>query len=59
MPERAVQDLLEWGSATTAAQQFSIILNRELSLDQLTAGAPQAPPLQDDHPENEYFFLRQ
>ncbi len=59
MPERAVQDLIEWGPATTAAQQFSIILKRELSLDQLTSGAPQAPPLQDDHPENEYFFLRQ
>lgn len=59
MPERAVQDLIEWGPATTAAQQFSIILKRELSLHQLTSGAPQAPPLQDDHPENEYFFLRQ
>jgi spermidine synthase len=58
MPERAVQDLLEWGPASTAAGQFSIILGRELSLDRLIAGAPQAPALQDDHPENEYFFLR-
>ena len=58
MPARAVQDLLEWGPASSAAQQFSIILERELSLDQLTSGAPQVPALQDDHPENEYFFLR-
>jgi spermidine synthase len=59
LPERAVQDLLEWGPAASAAQQFSIILSRELSLDQLTSPAPWAPALQDDHPENEYFFLRQ
>ena len=58
MPERAVQDLLEWGPASSAAQQFSIVLDRELSLDQLTSRAPQVPALQDDHPENEYFFLR-
>jgi hypothetical protein len=54
-----VQDLLEWGPSSSAAQQFSIILGRELSLDQLIAGAPYAPALQDDHPENEYYFLRQ
>jgi hypothetical protein len=58
MPERAVQNLLEWGPASSAAGQFSIILDRELSMDQLMAEAPLAPALQDDHPENEYFFLR-
>jgi len=58
MPERAVQDLLEWGPASSAAEQFSIILDRELSMDRLTAESPLAPALQDDHPENEYFFLR-
>jgi len=59
LPQSAVQDLLEWGPATNAAEQFSIILGRELHLDQLIAGAPDAAPLQDDRPENEYFFLRQ
>jgi spermidine synthase len=59
LPQSAVQDLLEWGPATRAADQFSIILGRELQLDQLIAGAPQAAPLQDDRPENEYFFLRE
>jgi spermidine synthase len=58
MPERAVQDLLEWGPASNAAQQFSIVLDREVSLDRLISGAPNAPALEDDHPENEYFFLR-
>jgi len=59
MPQSAVQDLLEWGPATTADQQFAIVLGRELTLDQMTSGAPTAPALQDDRPENEYFFLRQ
>jgi predicted membrane-bound spermidine synthase len=59
LPQSAVQDLLEWGPATSAADQFSIILGRELRLDQMISGAPQAAPLQDDRPENEYFFLRQ
>lgn len=58
MPERAVQDLLEWGPAASAAEQFSIILSRELPLEQMTSGAPRAPALQDDRPENEYYFLR-
>jgi spermidine synthase len=58
MPQTAAQDLVEWGPATTAEQQFSIVLGRELTLDQMTSGAPTAPALQDDHPENEYFFLR-
>ena len=58
MPERALRDLLEWGPSASAAQQLSIILGRELSLDQVTAGAPLEPALQDNLPANEYFFLR-
>jgi hypothetical protein len=34
-------------------------LKRELSLDQMISVAPQVPALQDDRPQNEYFFLRQ
>jgi len=59
LPQSAVQDLLEWGPATNASEQFSIMLGRELQLGQMISGAPQAAPLQDDRPENEYFFLRQ
>jgi spermidine synthase len=58
MPARAAQDLIEWGPESSAAQQFSIILGRELRPDQITSKAPRAPALQDDHPENEYFLLR-
>jgi hypothetical protein len=58
LPERAAKDLVEWGPASSPAEQFSIILGRELSLEQMIAGAPEAPALQDDRPENEYFLLR-
>ncbi len=58
MPDSAVQDLMEWGPAPNATEQFSIVLGRELALDQMISGAPEAPALHDDRPENEYFFLR-
>lgn len=58
LPPSAVRDLLEWGPATNAAEQFSLMLGRELQLDEMIAGAPGAAPLQDDRPENEYFLLR-
>lgn len=58
MPQSAEEDLIEWGPATTPADQFSIILGRELALDQIISRAPDASTLQDDHPENEYYFLR-
>jgi hypothetical protein len=50
--------LLEWGPATNAAEQYSIKLGRELKLGEMISGAPEAAPLQDDRPENEYFLLR-
>jgi spermidine synthase len=59
MPARALLDFVEWGPESTAEGQFSIILSRELTLDQMTVGAPDAPALQDDRPENEYYILRQ
>jgi spermidine synthase len=59
MPAKAAQDLVEWGPEPTAERQLAIILSRELSLDQMTSRAPDAPALQDDRPENEYYVLRQ
>ena len=59
MPARAAQDFVEWGPELTAERQFAVILSRELSLDQMIAGAPHVPALQDDRPENEYYLLRQ
>jgi hypothetical protein len=59
LPPTAVQDLLEWGPGTNAAEQFLIMVGREFRLDQMISRAPVAAPLQDDRPENEYFLLWQ
>jgi len=58
MPTKAARDMIEWGPEASAEGQFSILLDRELPVDQLIAGAPRAPALQDDRPENEYYLLR-
>jgi spermidine synthase len=58
LPSAAVTDLLEWGPAPTAEQQFAGVLNQELSLDSLIARDPGVPALQDDRPVNEYYILR-
>jgi spermidine synthase len=58
LPPAAVTDLLEWGPAPTAEQQFAGVLNQELSLDSLIALDHGVPALQDDRPVNEYFILR-
>jgi spermidine synthase len=58
LPPAAVTDLLEWGPAPTAEQQFAGVLNQELSLDSLIALDPGVPALQDDRPVNEYYILR-
>jgi hypothetical protein len=34
------------------------LLENEVSLDSVIANSPQAPPLQDDRPTNEYFMVR-
>jgi spermidine synthase len=58
MPASAIKDLMEWGPQPTPQGQFGIVLNREVSLDELIALAPGAPALVDDGPENEYYLLR-
>jgi len=58
MPDTAVKDLMEWGPQPTPERQFAVVLDRELSLDDMIAGAPDAPTLQDDRPMNEYYALR-
>jgi spermidine synthase len=54
----AAKDFVEWGPAKTPHDEFNILLKNEVSLDSIIAGAPQAPPLQDDRPTNEYFAVR-
>jgi hypothetical protein len=58
LPPAASADLMEWGPASNAQEQFAGVLNQELSLGDLIRGAPDVPALQDDRPINEYFLLR-
>ncbi len=58
MPAKAVADLMEWGPQPSPEQQFAVVLNGELPLRALVAIAPDAPPMQDDRPVNEYYLLR-
>jgi len=58
LPPAAAADLVEWGPADNAEQQFASVLTQELSLDSLIQKDPDAPALQDDRPVNEYFLLR-
>ena len=58
LPSKAAADLIEWGPETTPEQQFAAVLNREFSLDDMIAEAPNAPALQDDRPQNEYYAIR-
>ena len=58
LPRAATVDLVEWGPATTAEEQFARVLNQEVSMDEIIAWVPNVPALQDDRPINEYFLLR-
>jgi spermidine synthase len=58
MPATAVSDMMEWTPAITPAEQFQLMLSREVSPAQTIALAPDSPALQDDRPVNEYFLLR-
>ncbi len=58
LPAPAVADLLEWGPNATAAKQFEVVLDNEMSIDQLIAASPSTPALSDDRPINEYYKVR-
>lgn len=58
MPATAAADLVEWGPFPTAEQQFAVILQREIAIDDVVAVNINAPALQDDRPINEYDWLR-
>lgn len=56
LPRDAVRDLLELGPKKTGLAQFRALLDSEVPLDSLLV--PGARGLRDDHPVNEYYFLR-
>ena len=58
MPAKALADLVEWGPFKDPQQQFGIVNPNRYTLDNLIALSPDTPPLQDDRPVNEYYFLR-
>ena len=58
MPAGAIHDMMEWGPNATPERQFADVLGRRLTLDSLIAEQPEAPALQDDRPQNEYFAIR-
>jgi len=58
LPPAAKADLVEWGPASTAEEQFARVLSRELPIDALISRAPNVPAMHDDRPVNEYFLLR-
>jgi len=49
---------MEWGPENDPEQHIAAVLNREVSIDDLVAQAPDAPALRDDRPVNEYFLWR-
>jgi predicted membrane-bound spermidine synthase len=58
MPPRAAADLVEWENGSSPEASFAALLKTEQQITRLAAIRPGAPPLQDDRPMNEYFFLR-
>ncbi len=58
-PPAAIKDMMEWGPAKTPEEQFELLLSRELSPLRLIKPSPATPDLDDDHPINEYFRVRQ
>jgi spermidine synthase len=58
MPPNAALNMMEWGPGSSAAEQFQILLNNELSVSSILQEDAAIPALQDDRPVNEYFLLR-
>jgi hypothetical protein len=58
MPPAARQDLIEWGPAATPEAMMALVLAGRLPLEQVVPTSPNAPPITDDRPFNEYFMLR-
>ena len=58
MPAAAVADMMEWGPAATPVEQFQRMLSNPVANEELIAKSPASPPISDDRPINEYFFVR-
>ncbi len=58
LPPAAQSDLVEWGPQFTAKEQFDLMLEDEIPVEQVIAKSPFTSALRDDEPVNEYFILR-
>jgi spermidine synthase len=58
LPQKAATDFVEWGPAKTPEEMFGLVLGQEVTLKSISDADARVPPIQDDHPINEYFFLR-
>jgi len=58
MSPAAISDLMEWGPAPDADSEFKTVLDSQVPIENLVDLAPQAPPMRDDRPVNEYYALR-
>jgi len=58
MPPAAVADFVEWGPEASAPKEFDLVIDKEISLENLIQQYPKIPVLSDNEPINEYFLLR-
>jgi spermidine synthase len=58
MPESAARDIMEWPFRQTPADEFNFVLEREQPLSVMLDADPNAQPMRDDRPVNEYVILR-
>jgi spermidine synthase len=58
MSPAAISDMMEWGPAATPDQQFELMLQQNITPEQLIALSPNTPEMDDDRPINEYDRLR-
>jgi hypothetical protein len=58
LPPAAIRDLMEWGPESTPEWEMASVVDHEWSFQELVAGAPGTPALDDDQPANEYYLVR-
>ena|SRR6516225_1482599 len=58
LPRAASADLVEWGPAATAEEQFNKIEAGALPVEKIIGEDADVPALEDDQPIDEYYLLR-
>ncbi len=58
MPASAVRDLMEWPVDPTPEQELNYVLRKERPMAEIINADPNAQPMKDDRPVNEYVILR-